>query len=93
MNTPEDKQEARAYWKFRRLTSRALVSLAISAAGLVVFRTPQAWGDGKLATLVFGACLLSAPLAALLAFRWNAKTAEVSGYFRGKHGSSPPRPE
>lgn len=93
MDTTEDKQEVREYWRFRRLTSRALVSLAISATGLVVFRTPQAWGDGKLATLVFGACLLSAPLAALLAFRWNAKAAEASGYFRGKHSGSPPPQE
>ena len=91
MSTTEDEQEARAYWRFRRLTSRALVAFVVAATGLIVFRTPLAWGDGKLATLVFRGCVLCAPLTGLLAFRWNAKTAELSGYFRGKHGCAPPR--
>ncbi len=86
-----DTSEIHAYWRYRSLTTRALVVFAAALVGALVFRTPLAWGDGKVATLVLRACAVVAPLAAVLAFRWNAKTAELSGYFRGKHGGPPPR--
>jgi len=93
VDTTEDKQELHAYWSYRRLTSRALFAFGVAVAGLVVFRTPQAWGDGTLATLVYRTCAVCVPLTGVLAFRWNAKTAELSGYFRGKHAAPPPRLE
>lgn len=77
------------YRRLRGWNLRSWVLLVLAIGCLVVFRQPQAWGDGTMASALYWTAWIALGLSAIAIHLSGTRLAEQVGFCLGKFGERP----